>query len=367
MNPGNNVCDVLGRELAAIDPASEVTESELARSRARSLAFAGTEASLDTGSRELKKAEAGVASLALRRKPVPVRRRVVFAAAAAVLLVGGIVTADVILPGYSGASAEAAQVLHHAAQATIKTSDPVVGPGQYLKVATTAVSSGGMANPDGTSAAWLDKSTGEVYVPADRSQEWVWNRGARVPTQFFSERAEAVWKEIEKQVSGGSGFKAEIVRADGGAFYGGPQNVINGIPLDDMPTITRDPKELLKLIYDRTVGAGPSAEIEAVVTIADTLRTGVIPADLRAALYEAAALIPGVTLTEQQATLDGRTGVAIGIDGPFGGGRQDIIIDPDTGLMIGERKIALKATADFPAGTATEWTSIRTSVVDSAP
>lgn len=367
MNPVNNVCDPLGRELAAIDPASEVTEAELARSRARSLAFAGTEASLGTGSGPLKKRDAKVSSLAVRRQPVPVRRRVVLAAAAAVLLVGGILTADVILPGYSGASAEAAQVLHNAALATIKTSDPVVGPGQYLKVATTAVSSGGMANTDGTSAAWLDKSTGEVYVPADRSQEWVWNRGARVPTQFFSERAEAAWEEIEKQVSGSPGFKAEIVRADGGAFYGGPQTVINGIPLEDMPTITREPKELLKLIYDRTVGAGPSAEIEAVVTIADTLRTGIVPADLRSALYEAAALIPGVTLTEQQATLDGRTGIAIGIEGPFGGGRQDIIIDPDTGLMIGEREIALKATADFPAGTATSWSSIQTSVVNQAP
>ncbi|MFJ5700409.1 CU044_5270 family protein [Arthrobacter sp. NPDC093139] len=367
MNPANNVCDALGRELAAIDPASEVTEADLARSRARSLAFAGTEGSLGTGSRALKKRDARVSSLALRRQPVPVRRRVVLAAAAAVLLVGGIVTADVILPGYSGASAEAAQALHSAASASIKTSDPVVGPGQYLKVATTAVSSGGVAQQGGTSAAWLDKTTGEVYVPADRSQEWVWNRGARVPTQFFSASAEAAWKEIEKKVSGSPGFKAEIVRADGGAFYGGPQNVINGMSLDEIPTIPRDPKELLKLIYDRTVGAGPSAEIEAVVTIADTLRTGIVPADLRAALYEAAALIPGVTLTEQQATLDGRTGVAIGIEGPFGGGRQDIIIDPDTGLMIGERKIALKATDVFPAGTATEWTSIRTSVVDSAP
>jgi hypothetical protein len=367
MNPGNNVCDVLSRELSAIDPASEVTESELARSRARSLAFAGTQASLDTGSGPFKKPDTGVSSPAHRRRPVPVRRRVVLAAAAAVLLVGGIFAADVILPGYSGASAEAAQVLHNAAAATIRTSDHVVGPGQYLKVATTAVSSGGVAQQDGTSAAWLDKSTGEVYVPADRSQEWVWNRGARVPTRFFSERAKAAWKEIEKQVSGGPGFKAEIVRADGGAFYGTGQNVINGIPLDDMPTITRDPKELLKLIYDRTVGAGPSAEIEAVVTIADTLRTGVVPADLRAALYEAAALIPGVTLTEQQATLDRRTGVAIGIEGPLGGGRQDIIIDPDTGLMIGERKIALKATADFPAGTATSWSSLQTSVVNKAP
>lgn len=33
-------------------------------------------------------------------------------------------------------------------------------------------------------------------------------------------------------------------------------------------------------------------EARALIIIADTLRTGVIPADLRAALYQAAALIP---------------------------------------------------------------------------
>jgi RNA polymerase sigma-70 factor (ECF subfamily) len=46
--------------------------------------------------------------------------------------------------------------------------------------------------------------------------------------------------------------------------------------------------------------------------IGDLLRTGLVPADLRASLYKAAALIPGVTITDTQATLDGRTGIATG-------------------------------------------------------
>ncbi|RAM38291.1 hypothetical protein DBZ45_04560 [Arthrobacter globiformis] len=46
------------------------------------------------------------------------------------------------------------------------------------------------------------------------------------------------------------------------------------------------------------------------------------------------ALIPGVTASEP-ANLDGKTGVAIGRTEPLGGGLgAEIIIDPNTGLVI---------------------------------
>lgn len=372
MNRNDSLSGDIGQLMASIDPAASVTEMERARSRARCRAFATPAAHVGPGLEG--PAENAVVGEKTHPKfqPRPARsfrRRAVLTAAAAVLLVGGFVAADVVLPGNSGASAEAAEVLNNAAAAAIKTSDPVVGPGQYLKVETDAVSSAGWAEQGGRSAAWLDRYAMQVYVPADRTQEWVWNRGPRLPEQYFNAEAEAVAKDlVEKMEKANSPrLKGEVVRANGGAFYGMEQNVLNGMRLDEIPAIPRDPKELLSLIYHRTVGAGPSAEIEAVTTIADTLRTGIVPADLRAALYRSAALIPGVTLVDHQATLAGRTGIAIGIEGPFGGGRQDIIIDPSTGLMIGERKIALKATDDFPAGTATGWTAVRTSVVDSAP
>ncbi|WP_160669330.1 hypothetical protein [Pseudarthrobacter sp. ATCC 49987] len=102
-------------------------------------------------------------------------------------------------------------------------------------------------------------------------------------------------------------------------------------------------------------------------TITAALRTGVIPADLRAAFYKAAAFIPGVTVVDKQATIDGRTGIAIGIPSPDGGSRQETIIDPTTGLMIGERNVLLKDYPGFPAGTVMTWTSVRTSVVNTAP
>ena len=129
----------------------------------------------------------------------------------------------------------------------------------------------------------------------------------------------------------------------------------------------KDPRALLDLIYERTKGAGKTPDSEAFVTIADGLRTGAVPAELRAALYKVAALIPGVKLSDRQATIDGRTGTAIGIPSPDGAARTDIIIDPDSGLVIGEQNVLLKDYPGSPAGTVTSWTSVRTSVVDSAP
>ncbi|MGO4807188.1 hypothetical protein AB4089_18930 [Arthrobacter sp. 2MCAF15] len=70
---------------------------------------------------------------------------------------------------------------------------------------------------------------------------------------------------------------------------------------------------------------------------------------------------------DKQATIDGRTDIAIGIPSPDGGSRQETIIDPTTGLMIGERNVMLKDYPGFPAGTVTTWTSVRTAVVNTAP
>ena len=100
----------------------------------------------------------------------------------------------------------------------------------------------------------------------------------------------------------------------------------------------------------------------------NSVGAGVAPADVRAALYEAAAGIPGVEITEQVANLEGSTGISIGRVESADNSRQDLIIDRQTGALIGEREVALKDEGwGFPAGTTTSFTAVRTSVVDSAP
>jgi hypothetical protein len=304
--------------------------------------------------------------------PIRFRRRVLFASAAAALLVGGIVVADVVRPTGPGATAEAAEVLNNAAAATIQTSDPVVGPGQYLKIETKELTGGGAQAADGSDINWQETTDGQIYVPANREGEWVWNRGERVPLESSSEAAKAAAAEIRKRDAAskppaGAALPVGIWRAAGGAFGGNEPTVIIGTPLKDSGSLPRDPRALLDIIYERTKGAGKSPDAEAFVTIADGLRTGVVPADLRAALYKAAALIPGVTVGDRQATVDGRTGIAIGIPSADGVVRTDIIIDPTSGLVIGEQDVLLKDYPGSPAGTVSTWTSVKTSVVNAAP
>jgi hypothetical protein len=283
-----------------------------------------------------------------------------FGALGAAAIVTALVLTNVIgLAGWrGGAEPAAANALHSAALAAIETSDPVVNDGQYLLVETTAVNAATIGASDGSTASFLFKTTDELYIPADRSDDWIWIRHPAEMYQTFGEESEAAAESLPHP----PGMTHELLEAPTGAFYGGNPSMSFG-DLDELP---RNPLQLLNHIYRVTLGAGPSPDGEALVFIADRLRTGMVPADLRAAFYQAAALIPGVTITEQRATLDGRTGVAIGRDEgtTF---RQEIIIDAATGLFIGERTVTLEGFDEIPTGTVVGWSAVTTSVTDSAP
>ena len=257
-----------------------------------------------------------------------------------------------------GADAAAAAALSDAAAATIKTSDPVVGPDQYLKVTTQAVYSVQTQDARGEDAAYLATQNGEMYIPADHNADWVWLREPSTVAKTFGPGSEQVAAANAKPES----TTPDLVRAAKGAWY-------NGRPTEwGFDKLPLDPQQLLNYIYRTTAGRGVSVDGEALVFIADTLRTGVVPADLRAALYKAAAGIPGVKISDRAATLEGQTGIAFGRD-DSNGVRQEIIIDPNTGLMIGERQVLLRDNIlpGAPAGESMGWTTVTTTVVDSAP
>jgi RNA polymerase sigma-70 factor (ECF subfamily) len=227
-----------------------------------------------------------------------------------------------------------------------------VGRGQFLKITTHSVYSA--SGDDGT---YLEGESADMYIPADADQDWVWVRPGGKVVQTFGPGSKKQAAEDFAQPRA-----TEMVRAAKGAFYNGrPMN----FGLDSLP---RDPQQLLNYIYRTTVGQGVSPDGEAVVFIADTLRTGVVPADLRAVLYKALAGIPGVSITADQVTLDGRSGVGFGRS-ESNGIRQEIIIDPATGTMIGERFIVTRAGVlpGVPAGTVEGSTSVSTTVVNAEP
>ncbi|MHC5905074.1 CU044_5270 family protein [Streptomyces sp. S6] len=116
--------------------------------------------------------------------------------------------------------------------------------------------------------------------------------------------------------------------------------------LESLPT---DPDLLLKKIYEETKGHGPSPDEEAFVTIGDALGEQMAPPKVSAALYQAAARIPGVTVVKDAVDAVGRHGVAVAFLGA-GNIRTEWIFDKKTLVMLGERSVTIKNVPGDKAG-----------------
>jgi hypothetical protein len=108
-----------------------------------------------------------------------------------------------------------------------------------------------------------------------------------------------------------------------------------------LQTLPTNPHALLAMIYRIERGHGPGPDEEAFVTIGDLLRNTIAPPKVTAALYRAAALIPGVTFVPNATDAIGRPGVAVARIGPGadGGVREELIFSRATWQLIGERTV----------------------------
>jgi hypothetical protein len=104
-----------------------------------------------------------------------------------------------------------------------------------------------------------------------------------------------------------------------------------------LQSLPRDPRTLLNLIYAGTRGEGQAQgpDGEAFITIGDMIRETIVPPRTAAALYRAAALIPGVTLIGHVTNAMGQPGIAIALTADQT--RYEWIFDPVTLQFIGER------------------------------
>ncbi|OZB81979.1 CU044_5270 family protein [Microbacterium sp. 13-71-7] len=335
--------------------------------------------------------------------PLPVRRRrrrtvawtgftALGAGALTIALIGGNVFG--VGGWHGGADPAAADMLNAAAVATLETTDPQLAPGQYLRVRNDAQymtpawldeDVDAAPTPDLSTAEaqyYMSRERWEVFRPADRNDTWWMIQCRRSVAQTFGPKSELAAQREALMTEGPIGHLIEMPGGrikydlpDGATEMGNPRSgfTVPGGSSDDFSQLPLEPSELLAEIYRLSAGSGPSPDGEALVWIADTLRGGAVPAEYRAAMYQAAALIPGVTVTDGQATLNGTTGTAIGRDETNNSFRQEIIIDPATGQFIGERQVALEgyrasaATPALPPGTVVGWSAVTTEIVDAAP
>jgi RNA polymerase sigma-70 factor (ECF subfamily) len=285
-------------------------------------------------------------------------------AAAAALVLTLVMTNLVGLAGWrGGADSAAAAVLNRAADQVVFT-DAELDPHQYLLIERAQQHVSTIVNDDDPPISYFETERSELYVPAIRSLDWVWIRPRRELVGVITPGGQSIVNGAFQGMAQQFGDSPERLRAPGGAFYG----VTTDGPWGDYDDMPRDPYRLLNHIYRVTLGAGPSPDGEALVFIADTLRQGTAPADLRRALLQAATMIPGVTVTDEQANLDGRIGIAVGRDEENSGIRQELIFDQESGDLIGERRVVIGDTGlGLDIGTVYSWSSTRTSVVSSAP
>ena len=105
--------------------------------------------------------------------------------------------------------------------------------------------------------------------------------------------------------------------------------------LQSLPT---DPPALLSLIEQQMQGQQPRPE-QAFTTIGDLLHEAIAPPRVSAALYRAAALIPGVAVVADATDAIGRHGVAVAMT--YQGVRSEWIFSRRTLIYLGERDIKI--------------------------
>src|SRR5690349_12370578 len=125
--------------------------------------------------------------------------------------------------------------------------------------------------------------------------------------------------------------------------------------------LPRDPQALLA----RLCADGPEGRTAAqpFARAVGALRSGLVPADLRAALYAALVALPAVSVEGNATDLDGNARMAlVHDDGPT---RTELLVDPDDGSFAGECDTLRTASRlGLAVGTVVLCTTVVSRVVD---
>ena len=296
-------------------------------------------------------------------------RRLVASAAAVMVLAAGALAGQALWSGETAPVASAAQQLNAAADEITPVDDPI-RPDQYRYLVARAwlvnfrpVLPRSPGGPDG-----IDHDLRIVYQREGVIERWTPADLTRGCTTRDSTTGNLRWIVGDEETATRDGYELpkptsweETWPCDqgGGGWWGAPSG-------EWLAALPRDPAQL----YDRMRQESPgmwfnsNPDLAIVEAVAAALGSGSTPADLRAALYRALAMVPGLEITEQAANLDGRTGIAFGLSGD--GKRVEVIIDPATGQFIGKRQIS--ESGDYngfkvPPGTVISSMSVSNPVV----
>lgn len=233
----------------------------------------------------------------------------------------------------------AVQVLTRAADLAVGAADQPVEPGQFRYVGEHTWVQRGVQTGDSTGYTYLWEQEVDRWIPADEHEVWQETRKILGTGKFLG-----------GSVPQSQAPEPEITNTDQGQWQGRcgdffpksqPAKKCGDASDWDSPAfyaaLPHDPAALYAKLQQLTKGRGSTPSVMFHFGI-EILRAGQMPAQLRAQWYRALAKIPGITVQAASTNLDGRTGVALGLDDRHE--IRQLIIDPATGGFIGERTIA---------------------------
>lgn len=173
-------------------------------------------------------------------------------------------------------------------------------------------------------------------LAVDHRQIWIGTDGSgliresRGPERFSSAADRAACLQADPKMQLRSGGTSNDWFA--------PQCLALG-PTNNWNSFSSDPQVLLQQM--RQIDGGPATPGEDFVHIGDFLRETDAPPTVRATLYRAAALIPGIQLLGTVRDHNGRSGLGIAYpsQGPYAsnGSSSELIFNPQTGELLGEQ------------------------------
>jgi hypothetical protein len=281
----------------------------------------------------------------LRVRRLQRRRRLVLAAGLATVGVGvagllGLDTAN------APQSALAAQMNQLAKVAASQDWTGIPGPGQYLYTESDGLTSASTGGNDNQMCTVSQVEHRQIWIATDGSGAL---NDVRDQSRFTSAADQTVCAAmgITDPSSQNSSWNNRFPA--GGLSF----------PTNDWKSFSTDPATLLKQVHQRD--GGPDTPAEWFTNVADMMRESDVPPAIRAALYQSAALIPGVKLLGTQTDPDGQTGLAVGYPYASGQIHAELIFDQQTGRLLAEEYYD-------PSGKLTDWYAYKVQkIVDSTP
>lgn len=276
--------------------------------------------------------------------------------------------------------AAAAEVLEQAAAVTVAVPDAQVTDGQFLRIQTVdefvqfwdedAADDGNgdtfafNASRDSAEAAVLVRDTRVLYVPADRSADWLYDWGDAEVVRSFGAQGERAAAEWSSSPGASIRERGTVQVLPGGVWPVGDGDVPPVPQLADgyrpyYDVMPREPAALRDWLRARSGMTGAEGDRWVVASLADPSAINLMPADLRAAFFRAIALIPGFGVVDD----DGGT-ATLRYSVP-GHRTTTIVIDTSLGLVdaIAESYGTGGVIGDVPESV----TRVVTEVVDEAP